>query len=149
LSFRAYDLIADPMQLVTTMIRQHDLIAEKLNGLHLQVVELSADLPGFVLGDTPIVHAMLAERRYGFRDRRALGDAGFIVGPLTRSTAACFTAQQLPDARVTTRKKLDAINAIFLRAAQDEVACHPVDGKAVRQTHSRLGRLPPAILTGG
>jgi hypothetical protein len=49
---------------------------------------------------------------------------------------------------VRTRKKLDAINAIFLRAALEEVACHPDDAKAVRQTHSRLDRLPPTILTG-
>jgi hypothetical protein len=150
MSLRAFDeLMADPMQLVTTMIRQHDAMAEMLNRFHLQVVELGRDLPGFIIGDTPVVHANLATGRYGFRDRLALGDADFIIGPLTRSTAACFTVRFLPVARVTTRKMLDAINAVFLRTALNEVACHPDDAKAVRQTHSRLDRLPPTILTGG
>lgn len=43
---------------------------------------------------------------------------------------------------------LDTINAIFLRAALVELACHPDDSKALRQTYSRLDRLPPSILTG-
>lgn len=55
LAVRAYDELAtDPMSLVTTMIRQHDAIAEKLNGFHLQVVSLAdSPLPGLVIGDTP------------------------------------------------------------------------------------------------
>jgi hypothetical protein len=148
ISLEAYDeMVADPMHLVTTMIRQHDAMAEVLNRFRLQVVELEPWLPGFVLGDTPVVHAALSAGRYGFRDHLALGDADFVIGPLTRRTAACFTARALPNVRVTTRKLLDAINAIFLRAAHAEVACHPDDGKAIRQTYSRLDRLPPTILT--
>ena len=148
-SLRVYDdLIGDPMHLVQTMIRQHDAMAEMLNRFHLQIIELDPTVPGFVIGDTPVVHAALSASRYGFRDHLALGDANFIVGPLTRRTAACFTVRRLPSVRVTTRKRLDAINAIFLRAAQVEIACHPDDAKAVRQTHSRLDRLPPTILTG-
>jgi hypothetical protein len=38
--------------------------------------------------------------------------------------------------------------AIFLRAVSAEVACHPDDARALAQTHSRLDRLPPSILTG-
>jgi hypothetical protein len=60
-----------------------------------------------------------------------------------------FTARPLSPVLVGTRTRLDAINAIFLRAASEEVACHPDDANAVRQTHSRLNRLPPTILTGG
>jgi hypothetical protein len=150
LALRAYDeMIADPMSLVTTTIGQHDAMAEMLNGFHLQVVELVAGLPGFVIGDTPVVHAQLGNARYGFRDRLALGDADFIIGPLTRTTAACFTVRPLAPALVKTRKMLDTINAIFLRAALREVACHPDDAKAVRQTHSRLDRLPPSLLNRG
>jgi hypothetical protein len=115
LTLRAYDeMIGDPMHLVTTMIRQHDAMAEmlnrfhlqvvELNRFHLQVVELSPGLPGFVIGDTPVVHAQLGAGRYGFRDQLALGDADFIIGPLTRTTAACFTVRPLPAARVTTRR---------------------------------------------
>ena len=148
-SLRAYDdMVADPMHLVTTMIRQHDAMAEMLNRFRLQVVELDPSLPGFVIGDTPVVHAALSAGRYGFRDHLALGDADFVIGPLTRRTAACFTKRALPAVRVTTRKVLDAVNAVFLRAALVEVACHPEDAKAIRQIHSRLDRLPPTILTG-
>lgn len=69
-ALRAYDELAtDPMSLVTTMIRQHDAIAEKLNGFHLQVISIAdLGLPGFVVGDTPVVHAALNNGRYGFRD---------------------------------------------------------------------------------
>lgn len=74
--------------------------------------------------------------------------ANFIIG-LTRRTAACFTARPLDPVRVKTRKRLDAINAIFLRAAVVEVACHPADAKALRQTYVNLDRLPPSILIGG
>lgn len=94
------------------------------------------------------MHAALDNGRYGFRDQLALGDASFIIGPLTRTTAACFSARPLRPELIKTRKKVDAINAIFLRAASSEVACHPDDARAVRQAHSRLDRLPPAILTG-
>jgi hypothetical protein len=142
------DLVRDPMSLVQTMVRQHDAIAEMLNRLHLQVVELDPSLPGFVIGDTPVAHAALSASRYGFRHHLALGDANFIIGPLTRTTAACFTAQPLPHVRITTKKQLCAINAIFLRAAHTAVACHPDDAKAVRQTYLRLAQLPPTILTG-
>lgn len=149
LSLHAYDeMVADPMHLVEAMARQHDAMAEMLNRFYLQVVELDPALPGFLIGDTPVVHAKLSAAQYGFRDHLALGDADFIIGPLTRRRAACFTARRLPSVLVTTRKKLDVINAIFLRAAQIEVACHPDDAKATRQTHSRLDRLPPTILTG-
>ena len=147
LALSVYDeMIADPMGLVTTMIRQHDAMAEMLNGFHLQVIELDSSLPGFVIGDTPVVHAALNSGRYGFRDELALGDADFIIGPLTRTTAACFSGQRLRHVRVTTRKMSDTINAIFMRAAQKEVACHPSDAKAVRQTLSRLDLLPPSVL---
>lgn len=147
LSLRVYDeMITDPTALVSSMIRQHDAMAAMLNRFNLQVIELDVTLPGFVIGDTPVVHAALKEGRYGFRDDLALGDADFIIGPLTRRTAACFAVNQLRPTHVTTRRILDTINAIFLRAAQEEVACHPHDGKALRQTHSRLDRLPPSRL---
>jgi hypothetical protein len=150
LALRAYDELAtDPMSLVKTMIKQHDAIAEKLNGFHLQMIELAESwLPGFLIGDTPVVHAALEHGLYGFRDRVALGDANFIVGPLSRTTAACFSARRLHLHQVKTRKQVDTINAIFMRAASAEVACHPDDARSVRQAHSRLERLPPSILTG-
>lgn len=150
LALRVYDeMVSDPMSLVEAMIRQHDAIAAMLNRFHLQVIELAPGLPGFVIADTPVAHADLNRGRYGFRDRLALGDADFIIGPLTRTTAACFTARPLPPMLVKTRKLLDATNAIFLRAALEEIACHPDDARALQQTHSRLDRLPPTLLRRG
>lgn len=150
MALKVYDgMAADPMSLARTMARQHDAIAHRLNGFHLQMVAIADHtLPGFIVGDTPVVHASLGDARYGFRDYLAINDANFIIGPLTRTTAACFSARPLEPVRIRTRKKVDAINAIFLRAASDEVACHPDDARAVRQAHSNLDRLPPSILTG-
>lgn len=149
LAKRSYDaLVSDPMHLVTTMIRQHDAMAEMLNRFHLQVVEVPDHLPGLVVGDTPVVHASASSSQYGFRDRLALGDANLIVGPLTRRTAACFTVKPLPPAVLRTRKKVDALNAVFLRAAIAEVACHPDDAVHVQQVCRRLDRLPTEILLG-
>jgi hypothetical protein len=60
--------------------------------------------------------------------------------------AACFSVRPMSPLLVKTRTKVDAINAIFLRAALEEVACHPDDAKAVQKAHSRLDRLPPSLL---
>ncbi|MGQ0433394.1 MAG: DUF4238 domain-containing protein [Microthrixaceae bacterium] len=143
------EMASSPLSLVQAMVRQHDQMAEKLNSFHMQTVELDNDLPGFVLGDTPIVHADTRQDRYGFRDRLALGAADLITGPLTRRTAVCFTLKRLPHTVIRTRKMVDAINAIVLRAAQAEVACHPDDAHALSQLPGRLDRLPPQLLTAG
>lgn len=149
LAFEQYDrLISDPMHLVRSMLRQLDEITEVLHRFHLQIVELDEGLPGFVIADTPVLHVATQDHRYGFRDHLAVGDADLIAGPLTRTTAACFTAELLPDVRFATRKRVDAWNALFIRGAQAEVACHPDDARGLRQTHSRLDRLPPSILIG-
>lgn len=145
-----YDgLISDPGTLANTMIRQHDLAANMLNRFHLQIIEITdTRLPGFAIGDTPIAHARLAEGTYGFRDSLALGDADFILGPLTRRTAAALTAKRFAPVSVTTRRMVDTINAVFIRAASEEVACHPDDAKAMAQTFRNLDRLDPVRLTG-
>lgn len=142
-------MAADPLALAETMARQRALMAAKLNAFHMQVVELDPMLPGFVIGDTPVVHADTRTGRYGFRDRLALGDANLIVGPLTRRTAVCFTVRPQAPIVIRTRKLIDTVNAIVLRAAQTEVACHPDDARALRQLHSRLDRLPPSLLSTG
>jgi hypothetical protein len=142
------DLIVDPMDLVRSMLRQHDTAAAMLNDFHMQVVEVSPELPGLIIGDTPIVHARPADGRYGFRDGLALGDATLIVAPLTRRVAVCFSATELPHETIATRRALDTINGVFIRAAVSEFACHPDDAKAARQAHSRLDRHPPSLLFG-
>lgn len=142
-------MAADPLALAEAMVRQHDQMAEKLNTFHMQVIELDPALPGFVIGDTPVVHADTAAGRYGFKDRLALLDADLILGPLTRRTAACFTVRREAPVVIRTRKMVDTVNAIILRAAQAEVACHPDDARALRQVYSRLDRLPPSRLSAG
>ena len=148
-SFRTFHADVDePVQLVEAMSDQLGVVTDLLERFHLQIVELDEGLPGFALGDTPVLHIATRDHRFGFRDDLAVGDADLIAGPLTRTTAACFTAEELPDVRFGTRKRVDAWNALFIRAAQAEVACHPDDARGLRQTHSRLDRLPPSILIG-
>lgn len=150
MALKQYDeLTADPRTLAASMVRQHDEIAEKLSRFHMQVIELASNLPGFVLGDTPVVHADAATGRYGFRDSLALGDASMIIGPLTNRTAACFAAQPLGPAVIRTHKALDALNAVFIRAATSEVACHPDDARRLQQVANRVDALPPHLFLDG
>jgi hypothetical protein len=142
---RCDEFLDDPSVLVHTMARQHDLMAEKLNRFHMQVIHVDGSLPGLVLGDTPVVHAHTATGRYGFRDRLALLDGTLIIGPLTRYVAACFTAQPLASVTITTHRALDALNAVFVRSAAAEVACHPDDARRLQQVNRRLDRLPPEL----
>ncbi|MBX3284243.1 MAG: hypothetical protein KF703_02780 [Actinobacteria bacterium] len=123
-------------------------VAEQLGRFHLQLVELDRDLPGFVVGDVPVLHIDTGGQRFGFGDELDIADADLIAGPLTRTVAACFNAEPLEDVVFGTRKRVDAWNALFIRAARAEVAAHPDDARTLRQTHSRLDRLPPSILIG-
>ena len=146
IALEQYDkLTSDPYTPAESMARQHNKIAEKLSGFHVQVIEIDPTLPGLVIGDTPIVHADVEAGRYGFRDSLALGDASLIVGPLTRRTAACFSAKPLAPVTIRTHKVLDALNAVFIRAATAEVACHPDDALRLQQVAGRLDRLPPQL----
>lgn len=149
LALQLYDeMDAHPGTVLGSMARQHDLMAERLNRFHMQVIEVDRSLPGLALGDTPIVHGYPGEGRYGYRDRLALLDATFIYGPLTRFVGVCFSSRRQPPAVVSTRWKLDTLNALTIRAAQEEVACHPDDGRAVRQVCDRLDRFDPVRLFG-
>jgi hypothetical protein len=146
LAATAYDdLLADPFTLAESMVRHHNNLGDVLARFHMQVIEVDPSLPGLVLGDTPIVHADPATNRYGFRDSLAIGDASLIIGPLTRQVAACFSARPLPSMTIKTRKALDALNALFIRAATAEVACHPEDARRLQQVAGRLDRLPPSL----
>lgn len=144
-----YDqMVADPMTLVSTMLRQHDLAAEKLAGLHVQVVTKSRGLPGFALGDTPIVHAHTASGRYGFRDRLALMDSSTIIGPISRDVAACFASAPVGPVKLRTHREVDALNAVIISAAEKEVACHPDDSHRLARVARRLDDLPPSVIFG-
>lgn len=140
---------AHPSTVLGSMARHHDLMAEKLNQFHMQVVEVDRSLPGFALGDTPIVHGDPATTRYGFRDRLALLDASFIFGPLSRYVGVCFASRSQRAVSVRTRKQLDRLNGLTVRAALSEVACHPDDARAIGQVCHRLDRFDPSFLFGG
>ena len=135
------EMVAGNRAVAESTARQFDRISRKLDGLHMQFLWIGEErLPGFILGDAPVVHASVAEGRYGFRDKLALGDADLIIGPLTRRTAACFTASRLPAKQVTTKALVKTINCEFWRAAEREVACHPDDVPATRRLHTNLDR---------
>lgn len=147
LALQQYDALhAHPGTVLGSMVRQHDLMAEKLNSLNMQVVTIDPLLPGFTIGDTPIVHGHPATDRYGFRDRLALMDASFVFGPLTRRVGVCFSSRNLPSVRVKTKRMLNTLNGLTIRAASAEVACHPDEREAARQAWRRLDRLPPSFL---
>lgn len=103
-------------------------------------------MPGFVLSDVPIVHADSRTGRYGFRDELAIGDADLIVGPLTRRTTVCLTAEPMEHFAVTTKKATQLINAVFWRSAREVVACHPDDTREARRVCAHLDDLPVAKL---
>jgi hypothetical protein len=126
---------------VDSIAQQHNRAAETLDQWGLQVVEIDDGLPGFVISDVPVVHANLADLRFGFRDELALGDANLVLAPLTRRTLVCFTARGERHTVLRTKAKVRSVNAILARAALSEVACHPDDELEV----SRLVRNPPPI----
>lgn len=128
---------------------------EHLSKLYVQVITASDRLRtsdqspiGFALGDIPVVHADTKTGRYGFRDGLAVMDANFIAGPLTRTTAAVLTVRPERPADLVVKKKLQTLNAVFIRAAMGEVACHPDDALELRRMFRNLHRLPPGPLIG-
>lgn len=108
-------------------------IRDMLAKFHLQVIETDERLPGFILGDVPVVHALLATQRFGFRDRLALGDSDFVAGPISRRVAVLFTKDRLPHTRVQTKRLVSKFNVMTLFAADREVARHPDDTRSLRQ----------------
>jgi hypothetical protein len=138
---RAVVSIRSRESLLETVGENHNKFAEKLDDYAVQLVIIGDHLPGFVLGDVPVVHASLRTNRFGFRDRLAIGDADFVGAPLTRRSAAFFTASRQPHETLRTKSKLRQVNALFVRAAVAEVACHPDDVLEL----SRLCRNPPPL----
>ena len=112
---------------ISAMIRHYNWTVELLNGMHLQVVETDRKLPGFVLGDIPVVHYQPTDGRFGFDSDLAIGDAGSIIGAITRRKAVLFTTRPEPSVRTVDRAGVYRINALLIRGASHEVACHPDD----------------------
>ena len=90
---------------VQSAVTTSGAIVGRLRGLHIQVIELDSSLPGFVLGDVPIVHANLEQKRFGFRDRLAIDDADLIMGPLSRRVLVCFTPDRVQSKLLRSKKK--------------------------------------------
>lgn len=138
---RAVGRLRSKAALLETVGEQHNKMAEKLDGFHIQVVEIAEGLPGFVLGDVPVIHADLHSGRFGFRDRLAIGDATLVGAALTRTSAAFFTVRPQRNETLTSKSKVREVNALFVRAAVSEVASHPDDALEL----SRLCRNPPQL----
>jgi len=131
-----------------------DLVA-LMEPLHVQLITIAEPsgprvrpLPGFVLGDVPVVHANSETGQFGFADSLAVGDANLIIGPLTRRTAACLSAMPFPHVTLTTKRSVQEINATFVKGCRQEVACHPDDARETRNVVSHRGNLSIAHLIG-
>jgi hypothetical protein len=124
-----------------TIAHNHDGVVDRLTSLHVQIVEVDDSLPGLAIGDVPVVHANLGDGRFGYRDRLAIGDADLIMGPLTRRALACFSATRDANVCITTKRKLNDVISLLVRASVREVACHPDD----RLNLQRVCRNPPPL----
>jgi len=131
------------------MRRGADALPEILANWRVQLVEAPDSMPGFVLADQPIVHALAEEGRYGFRSGLAVGDANLLLMPIRRRLAAFFTARPLRHFTLRTKRGLDTINAVFCRSASVEVACHPDDALTTSRLIRNLNRYPASALHDG
>jgi hypothetical protein len=144
---RTYDdYVGQQETTVDSTFRHWKNISAKLDEFHMQVIQIGEDLPGFAFGDVPFVHASTKLRKYGFRDHLAIGDANLIVGPLSKDVAVCFTAHEYPPTSIGSIVDLDTLNAIFIRAANKEVACNPSHIDYLQEVASRLDALPPEAM---
>ena len=98
-----------------------------MTGVQTCALPIYRKLPGFVLGDVPVVHYQPTDGRFGFDSDLAIGDAGSIIGAITRRKAVLFTTRPEPSVRTVDRAGVYRINALLIRGASHEVACHPDD----------------------
>lgn len=132
---------------VDSMVRNYNGIADRLSKYSIQLVTIVDDrLPGFLLGDVPVVHADLNTNRYGFRDRLAIGDSNFVFGPISRRLAVCLSASPRRHVRLSIRGRLDDLNSVTWLAAMREVYCDPADQRAASQMKLRVKSFDPKRL---
>jgi hypothetical protein len=144
----AHEQLVTNVAFIDSQARQHNKIGDLLSKFYVQVIVADCAGSGFALGDIPAVHGNTKTEQYGFRDGLALGDANLVIAPLSRYVAACFSKRRLPPVRIRTKKRLDLINSVFLRAALREVACHPDDALMVQQLSRRADRSDLRVLVG-
>jgi hypothetical protein len=134
---------------IGSLLRLQRQIDTRLRRHAVQVATIASDLPGLALGDVPVVHAQLATQRFGFAEDLAIDDADLIWAPISRRVAVLFTAEPMADAHVRTKKLLRKLNALTLRTALREVACHPDDALHLQRLQRDLsGILPIHQLSG-
>lgn len=146
---RAFDelFVGGNRALVESMADNFNKLSTYLAGFQVQLIRAGDLGCGFFLGDVPIVHAETTSHRYGYRDGLAVGDANLIAGPLTPEVAAVFTVQRMPPVTFRTKADLERLNAVFVRAALEEVACHPDDTLQLQRLVRRLDRVRPPFLS--
>jgi len=103
-----------------------------LSKLNVQVVESPPSYPGFVLGDVPVVNALLSEQRFGIRDGIKFDASDFIGGPLTRHQAVAFSHEHGEHFEITNPELIARFNVQTLLAATHIVVCHPQDAEATK-----------------
>ena len=124
-------------------------IQEVLSRHRVQLVEAPSWMPGFVLADQPVLHALRNEGRYGFIGHLAIGDADLIMIPIQRRLLALYTTQQMANFTLKTKRGLRVINAALCRNAVKEVACHPDDAQDTSQVIRYIDQYPASALSDG
>jgi hypothetical protein len=138
-----------PDLLAGGMTRGREAIPAILAKSSVQLVSADDSLPGFVLPDHPVLHGKLDEGVFGFRNAGAIGDADLIALPIHRRLVAFYSRQRLRNMHLRTRKGVNVINALLVRSAATEVACHPDDALVVSRLIKHLDRYPAQMLSQG
>lgn len=118
---------------------------ELFGSWRIQLIDIDQRLPGLVLADNPILHGSKVAGRFGFDAAGAVGDAEIILVPIQRRLAACYSPMRLPNITIQTKAGLGWINALLIRGASAEVACHPDDALAISRLIRNLDRYPPRL----
>lgn len=140
---QASALTQEPSLPIDGTRRGADTLQQLLAARTVQLIAVNERLPGLVLADHPILHGQRKQGRFGFRDAGAVGNADTILLPIRRHLAACYSHLHLPDVEIKTKNGLNWVNALLLRGALKEVACHPDDALPTSRLVRNLDRYPP------
>jgi hypothetical protein len=139
----AQTFAARPDLLAGGMRRGTQAIPDILAKSSIQLISADERLPGFVLPDHPILHGKRDEGLFGFRYAGAVGDADLIAVPIHRRLVAFYSRRRLANVRIKTKKGVSVVNALLMRNAAREVACHPDDALVTSQLIRNLDRYLP------
>lgn len=111
---------------IETMQEHYWKLLRLLAPTHVQLVRAQARNPGFITGDTPVMHADELGIRMGFHASLAVMDAALIYMPLGRRVAATLVSRWEPDAWVNP-VGVRLLNNWSWRAAKRFVVASPLD----------------------